>query len=152
MFAFLTRVFGRRSSPAVIVSAPSDVRIATAPEVRQEDRITLPISVRARAKAPLSSERRTHGPVFTICYADANGDCSERTVHLYNVPREGADGFRAHCEMRDADRTFKIARILWIEGEHGQRHKPGPYLDALRANQPPRSPRKQIGKVGEVAQ
>ena len=125
MFSILLRLFTRRKE------AVGEIKVDFTPPTPHQP-VRGSISARAMPKPVTASPVARFGPRLTIGYADADGVCTERTVQLFAVPGRKATSFRAYCEARQADRTFRIDRVQWVIAEHGARSEPTVFFEALR--------------------
>jgi predicted DNA-binding transcriptional regulator YafY len=53
------------------------------------------------------------GNRLIVVYKDQDGECTERIITVYRTTMQGL--VFAHCERRNAIRTFDEARILWAD-------------------------------------
>jgi predicted DNA-binding transcriptional regulator YafY len=57
------------------------------------------------------------GTRLLVVYRDQDGEISERIITVYRTSMQGL--VFAHCERRNAIRTFDEARILWADYADG---------------------------------
>ena len=106
MLRFLMRMFDRlgRRPPAATTATESGIPV-------RDDSPPL-VDAPTGASGGLSLGSLQHGTRLVIAYVDAHGVCSERAVSVIGQPN--AVSLRAFCEMRRAQRVFKLDRIEWV--------------------------------------